>query len=111
MDEDRLLMEKFPSLIASAVVGIDGEPLSMGLPSGMCVQTFSIMCATILGASATANKEFGGGRPESVLVEGEGIRILVVPAGRRKLLACVAKAEDDTSALLKGMKEITASIQ
>ncbi|HEV2230980.1 MAG TPA: hypothetical protein VGS18_02195, partial [Thermoplasmata archaeon] len=41
--------------IAAALISRDGLVLYADVPAGVYTETFAIMCATILGAAATAN--------------------------------------------------------
>jgi uncharacterized protein len=77
--------------IATAFVSRDGSVLYADLPSGMFVETFAIMCATIVGAAATAAVELGRAAPDRVVIEGEDSVTVLIGSGRRALLVAVVE--------------------
>jgi len=79
--------------IGVALVGRDGLVAYADLPAGAYAETFSVMCATILGASVTASAELGHGSPERILIEGDESKMVIVACGAHALLvAAVAPA-------------------
>ncbi|HTT44915.1 MAG TPA: roadblock/LC7 domain-containing protein [Thermoplasmata archaeon] len=80
--------------IATALVSRNGLVVHAEMPSGGHAETFAVMCATILGAAATARSEVGRTPPERIVVEGGGSQLIMVPAGRQALL--VAAVDEST---------------
>ena len=54
---------------AAALVSRDWSVLFADLPTGVYTETFAIMCATILGAAATANSELNLAPPERIIAQ------------------------------------------
>lgn len=81
--------------IASAIISRDGLVIAADLPEGVSLDTFAIMCATLIGAASTANSELRVGTPMSVLVESEDAKMVVVGAGRKALIVTVLPSRGD----------------
>ena len=89
--------------IATALVSRDGLVLYADVPAGVYTETFAIMCATILGAAATANTELNRAAPERIVVEGNDSRTIIVGSGKKALLVAVV---DQTSDVPKVLAEV-----
>src|SRR5258708_31652350 len=72
--------------IAVALVSRDGLVLYADVPAGVYTETFAIMCATILGAAATANTELNRAPPERIVIEGNDSKTIIVGSGKKALL-------------------------
>ena len=81
--------------IATALVSRDGLVLYADVPAGVYTETFAIMCATILGAAATANTELNRSAPERILVEGSDSKTVIVGCGKKALLVAVVDQSAD----------------
>ena len=90
--------------IATALVSRDGLVLYADVPAGVYTETFAIMCATILGAAATANTELNRAAPERVIVEGADSRTIIVGCGKKALLVAVV---DHTADMNRVMTDVT----
>lgn len=119
-DRGRVRMELKPALralrqscgaMASAVVSRDGLVIAADLPEGVSMETFAIMCATLLGAASTANSELKVGTPNHVLVESEDAKMVVVGAGRKALIVAVVGRKGDASIALKKLDELAETIR
>jgi predicted regulator of Ras-like GTPase activity (Roadblock/LC7/MglB family) len=89
--------------LATALVSRDGLVLYADVPAGVYTETFAIMCATILGAAATANTELNRAPPERIVVEGTDARTLIVGCGKKALLVAVV---DQTADVPKVLAEV-----
>ena len=69
--------------IATALVSRDGLVLYADVPAGVYTETFAIMCATILGAAATANTELNRAPPERIVIEGNDSKTIIVGSGKK----------------------------
>lgn len=85
--------------LGSALVSRDGVVLGADLPPGVSPETFAILCATILGAAATAAAELGRGPPARVIVEGRDASTVVVSAGPHALLVVVVGRDADLASV------------
>ncbi len=84
---------------AVAVINRDGGIVAAELPSSVSPETFSIMCAAILGAGMTAATELRHASPHRVLLESEDSTILIQEVGRRAMLVVVVPPERPLSSL------------
>ena len=86
--------------IATALVSRDGLVLYADVPAGVYTETFAIMCATILGAAATANTELNRAPPERIVVEGNDSKTIIVGSGKKALLVAVVEHTADVGKVL-----------
>ncbi len=87
--------------IATALVSRDGLVLYADVPSGVYTETFAIMCATILGAAATANTELNRAPPEKIVIEGADSKTIIVGSGKKALLVAVVDQSADSNKVLQ----------
>lgn len=85
---------------ATALVSRDGLVLYADVPAGVYTETFAIMCATILGAAATANTELNRSPPERIVIEGHDSKTIIVGSGKKALLVAVVDQSADTQKVL-----------
>lgn len=97
--------------IASAVISRDGLVIAADVPEGVSMETFAIMCATLLGAASTAHSELRISTPQHVLVEGEDAKMLLVGAGRKALIVSVIGRKGDADLALKRLNELADTIK
>jgi predicted regulator of Ras-like GTPase activity (Roadblock/LC7/MglB family) len=97
--------------IASAVISRDGLIIAADLPEGVSMETFAIMCATLIGAASTANSELRVGTPIHVTVESEDAKMVVVGAGRKALIVAVIGRKADANVALKKLDELAETIK
>lgn len=74
---------------AAAVINRDGRILAAELPPSVSQDTFSIMCAAILGAGMTAATELGHRAPHRVRLESEDATFVIQEVGERAMLIVV----------------------
>lgn len=86
--------------LATALVSRDGLVLYADVPAGVYTETFAIMCATILGAAATANTELNRSPPERIVIEGNDSKTIIVGSGKKALLVAVVDQSVDTTKVL-----------
>ncbi len=84
---------------AVAVINRDGGVVAASLPPNVSQETFSIMCAAILGAGMTAATEFRHAAPTRVVLESKDSTILIQEVGRRAMLVLVVPPERSPSSL------------
>ena len=85
MDEMSILKELKRATGAdnAALVGIDGLNLAADTIEGVMADSFSIMCATMLGAAATTTSELKKGKPELIHIDSIDAKVLVAAVGPR----------------------------
>ncbi len=96
--------------IATALVSRDGRVLCADVPAGVHPETFAIMCATILGAAATANTELSRAPPERIVVEGNDSKTIIVGSGTKALLVAVVDRTSDVTKLLGDVVQVAGSL-
>jgi len=74
---------------AAAVISRDGGVLAAELPPSVSQETFSIMCAAILGAGLTASTELRHKPPRRVVLDSEDSTIVIQEIGRRAMVVLV----------------------
>ena len=97
--------------IASAVLSRDGLVIAADLPEGVSMETFAIMCATLLGAASTAHSELRIGTPVHVIVDSEDAKMVLVGAGRKALLVAVIGKKGDVNLAIKKLDEIAETLK
>ena len=78
---------------AVAVVNRDGGIVAADLPRTVSQETFSIMCAAILGAGMTAATELVHAAPHRVLLESNDVTVVIQEIGRRAMVVLVVPPE------------------
>src|SRR2546427_13252666 len=78
---------------AIAVINRDGGIVVADLPRTVSPETFSIMCAAILGAGMTAAMELGHAAPRRVLLQSDDATLVIQEVGRRGMLVPVGAPE------------------
>jgi len=84
---------------AAAVINRDGAVVAADLPPSVSQETFSIMCAAILGAGMTASTELRHAAPHRVVLESEDATVLILEVGRRAMLVLVVPPERHSAEL------------
>lgn len=89
---------------AAALINRDGGIVVTELPHGISQETFSIMCAAILGAGMTAATELGHAAPHRVVLESDDSILLIQEVGRRAMLVIAFPPE-------RAISEIVTSVE
>lgn len=112
MEYEELLqsLRKEHGTLASAVVSRDGLVVAADLPPEVSQETFSIMCAAIMGAGMTATTELGKSAPSRIALRSEDVRILIYAAGRKSMLVVVLPPSGDLAAIDKVGREIAQQV-
>ncbi|HYK93368.1 MAG TPA: roadblock/LC7 domain-containing protein [Thermoplasmata archaeon] len=92
--------------IAVSLVSRDGLVLYADVPAGVYTETFAIMCATILGAAATANTELNRAPPEKIVIEGNDSKTIIVGSGKKALLVAVVDQTADANRVLQEVGKV-----
>jgi uncharacterized protein len=86
--------------IATALVSRNGLVVHAETLSGCHVETFALMCATVVGAAAAACAEVGQAPPDHVVVAGGGSKLVLVPAGKQALLVAAVDGSTELRAVV-----------
>jgi len=97
--------------IASAVISRDGLVIAADLPEGVSMETFAIMCATLMGAASTAHSELRISTPMHVVVESEDAKMIVVGAGRKAIIVTVVGRKGNVDVAKKKLDELADTIK
>ena len=98
------LMEGSPDVQAAALVSLDGFTMASALPAGMQEDRVGAMSAAILGLGERAALELGRGKLSQVFIQGEGGYVLLIAAGTRSVLTCLADEDAKLGLLLYDMR-------
>jgi len=103
-------MSESPEIQASALVSLDGFTMASALPDGMQEDRVGAMSAAILGLGERAAAELGRGRLSQVFIQGEGGYVLLMAAGTRAALTCLANEDAKLGLVLYDMRSAAESI-
>jgi len=104
------LMEENPDIQAAALVSLDGFTMASALPEGMQEDRVGAMSAAILGLGERAAAELGRGRLSQVFIEGDDGYVVLIAAGDRAVLTCLAGVEAKLGLVLYDMRSSSDSI-
>jgi len=104
------LMEENPDIQAAALVSLDGFTMASALPEGMQEDRVGAMSAAILGLGERAATELGRGRLSQVFIEGDDGYVVLIAAGDRAVLTCLAGTEAKLGLVLYDMRSSSDSI-
>jgi uncharacterized protein len=96
---------------ATAIVSRNGVVLFAVVPSGVYVDTFAIMCATVLGAATAASTELHRAAPERILIEGADSTTLILGTGGKALLVSVVDRSADTAQVLQEVAQVSEMLR
>jgi predicted regulator of Ras-like GTPase activity (Roadblock/LC7/MglB family) len=89
--------------LASAVISRDGLVIAADLPQGVSQETFSIMCAAMMGAGITAASELRKASPRKMVLESPDLWIVIYVAGRKYLVVAALPPRADLERLERAM--------
>jgi predicted regulator of Ras-like GTPase activity (Roadblock/LC7/MglB family) len=104
------LMEDNQEIQAAALVSLDGFTMASALPEGMQEDRVGAMSAAILGLGERAAAELGRGQLSQVFIEGEGGYVVLIAAGGRAVLTCLADIEAKLGLVLFDMQQAAEEI-
>jgi uncharacterized protein len=104
------LMEGSPDIQAAALVSLDGFTMASALPEGMQEDRVGAMSAAILGLGERAAIELGRGKLSQVFIQGEGGYVLLIAAGTRSVLTCLADEDAKLGLLLYDMRAAATAV-
>lgn len=98
------LMQDSQEIEAAALVSLDGFTMASALPDGMHEDRVGAMSAAILGLGERAAAELGRGQLSQVFIEGESGYVLLMAAGERAVLTCLADPDAKLGLVLYDMR-------
>jgi predicted regulator of Ras-like GTPase activity (Roadblock/LC7/MglB family) len=104
------LMEESQEISAAALVSLDGFTMASALPDGMQEDRVGAMSAAILGLGERAAVELGRGQLSQVFIEGDGGYVMLIAAGDRAVLTCLAETEAKLGLVLYDMRTAAVDI-
>lgn len=104
------LMQDNPEIQAAALVSLDGFTMASALPEGMQEDRVGAMSAAILGLGERAAAELGRGQLSQVFIEGEDGYVVLMAAGQRAVLTCLADPQSKLGLVLYDMRASAAEI-
>ncbi len=104
------LMEDSQDILAAALVSLDGFTMASALPEGMQEDRVGAMSAAILGLGERAAAELGRGQLSQVFIEGDSGYVMLIAAGQRAVLTCLADKEAKLGLVLYDMRAAAGNI-
>jgi len=98
------LMDESQDVEAAALVSLDGFTMASALPAGMHEDRVGAMSAAILGLGERAATELGRGQLSQVFIEGDDGYVVLIAAGDRAVLTCLASIEAKLGLVLYDMR-------
>jgi len=98
------LMDESQDVQAAALVSLDGFTMASALPEGMHEDRVGAMSAAILGLGERAAAELGRGQLSQVFIEGDDGYVMLIAAGDRAVLTCLADIEAKLGLVLYDMR-------
>jgi uncharacterized protein len=98
------LMDESQDVEAAALVSLDGFTMASALPAGMHEDRVGAMSAAILGLGERAATELGRGQLSQVFIEGDNGYVVLIAAGDRAVLTCLASIEAKLGLVLYDMR-------
>ena len=95
--------------LAAAVITRDGVVVASETPPGASSETFSIMCATMMGAGLTALAEVGRSPPSRITLDGE-VHMAVLEADEKHIVAVVSDRPLDIANLESVTRQVFGPI-
>jgi uncharacterized protein len=99
------LMDESQEIQAAALVSLDGFTMASALPEGMHEDRVGAMSAAILGLGERAAAELGRGQLSQVFIEGDDGYVMLIAAGDRAVLTCLADVEAKLGLVLYDMRD------
>ena len=98
------LMDESQDVEAAALVALDGFTMASALPDGMHEDRVGAMSAAILGLGERAAAELGRGQLSQVFIEGDDGYVVLIAAGDRAVLTCLASIDAKLGLVLYDMR-------
>ncbi|MHC1567451.1 MAG: roadblock/LC7 domain-containing protein [Candidatus Syntropharchaeia archaeon] len=76
---------------ACAIVSREGLVMAERIPPEVNAKIFSALCASVMGAAETAMVQMKKGGTDEIIVKGKEGQLIVVPAGSKAILVCLAQ--------------------
>ena len=109
MTEVRKLLEDVMAvfgILGCGVVSRDGRAVEVILPKNAKSETFSIMAATVFGASVTLHTDAGAPQPTEVIIKAGKIETSISECGKRALVFIIRGDDYDSAKVEEKLKAI-----
>ena len=103
-------MDESRDVEAAALVSLDGFTMASALPEGMQEDRVGAMSAAILGLGERASAELGRGQLSQVFIEGDDGYVMLIAAGNRAVLTCLAGKDAKLGLVLYDMRSAAGGI-
>lgn len=95
----------------SAIVDREGGIIESDLPSKAHEETFGIMCATMMGASNSANSELERGSVKRIIVDSKEGKIILSSPGKDVIFSVIVDSSKRLGALFEEINKAVESIK
>lgn len=97
--------------LASAIISRDGLIIAADLPRDVSKETFSIMCAAIMGAGLTATLELKKSAPRRIILESPDLRVVILTATKKAIVVVALPPDGGLGELEEALPEIVGMIE
>lgn len=98
--------------VESAVIATrDGLLMAANVPPEINADTFSAMCATMVGAAEIATVDFGKGTPKTIVVELDNGRMLATGSGKNTLLVVLTAHDAKLGLILVKLEKCASKVK
>ncbi len=102
---------KRKGVYGSAIIDREGGILKSDLPSEVHEETFGIMCATIMGASNSANSELERGSVKRIIVDSKEGKIILSNPGENIIFSVVVDTSERLGVLFEEINKTVEIIK
>ncbi|MFP3871965.1 MAG: roadblock/LC7 domain-containing protein [Candidatus Natronoplasma sp.] len=102
---------KRKGVYGSAIIDREGGIITSDLPQEVHEETFGIMCATIIGASNSANSELERGSVKRIIVDSKEGKMIISNPGKDIILSVVVDTSGKLGALFEEINKTVENIK
>ncbi len=97
--------------LASAIVSRDGLVIAADLPRDVSKETFSIMCAAIMGAGLTATAELRRSAPRRIILESPDLWVVIFTGTKKSIIVVALHPYGDLEDIEEVLPRVVQTIE
>ncbi len=96
---------------AAAIIDREGNIVGSDFPGDMYGETFAVMCATIIGASNSANSEIGRSKVRKIILDSKEGTTILSSVNKDLLLAVIVESGHNVGTLFDKIQQANQAIR